>query len=164
MTSLASVPKLPLPRELSGRSAIQRTIGYSYGRSVTPELHHASDRSRRACRGWCYCCLRGRSQPDRPVGSVDWRNRYRISLCGDGHELCAKLTWLRDDARTDKNLALLNRYVVEHARPGDPNTWIGTMQYDGTTYEATARLVSSDAMELKSCSGVFCRSFTLNRL
>jgi uncharacterized protein (DUF2147 family) len=90
-------------------------------------------------------------------------SRYRISYCG-GHDLCAKLTWLREDAKTDKNLALLNRYVVEHAKPGDANTWVGTMQYDGSTYEATARLVSSDAMELKSCSGVFCRSFTLNRL
>jgi uncharacterized protein (DUF2147 family) len=92
-------------------------------------------------------------------------SRYRISYCGDGHELCAKLTWLRDDARTEQNLALLDRYVVRHARPADEgNTWVGTMQYDGETYEATARLVSRDAMELKSCSGVFCRSFTLRRL
>ncbi|RYI06322.1 MAG: DUF2147 domain-containing protein [Acetobacteraceae bacterium] len=91
-------------------------------------------------------------------------SRYRISLCGDGRELCAKLTWLRDDARTAENVALLNRYVVQKAKPDDPNTWVGTMQYDGTTYEATAKLLSSDAMELRSCSGVFCRSFTLHRL
>jgi uncharacterized protein (DUF2147 family) len=91
-------------------------------------------------------------------------SRYRISYCGDGHDLCARLTWLREDAKTDDNLALLNRYVVEHAKPGDPNTWVGTMQFDGSTYEATARLISTDAMELKSCSGVLCRSFTLNRL
>ena len=91
-------------------------------------------------------------------------SRYRITFCGDGHELCAKLTWLREDAKTNQNLALLNRYVVQKAKPGDANTWVGTMQYDGSTYEATARLVSSDAMELRSCSGVFCRSFTLNRL
>ncbi len=91
-------------------------------------------------------------------------SRYRITYCGDGRELCAKLTWLRDDARTDENLALLNRYVVRHAKPGEENTWVGVMQYDGETYEATARLVNSDAMELRSCSGVFCRSFTLRRL
>jgi len=91
-------------------------------------------------------------------------SRYRISLCGDGSELCAKLTWLRDDAKTDDNLALLNRYVVHKAKPDDGNTWVGTMQYDGSTYEATATLLSSDAIELRSCSGVFCRSFTLNRL
>ena len=91
-------------------------------------------------------------------------SRYRISYCGDGQELCAKLTWLRDDARTDDNVALLNRYVVRQARPEEPNTWIGTMQFDGETYDATARLLSTDAMELKSCSGVFCRSFTLRRL
>jgi uncharacterized protein (DUF2147 family) len=91
-------------------------------------------------------------------------SRYRITYGGDGHELCAKLTWLRDDARTEQNLALLNRYVVRHAKPGEGNTWVGTMQYDGATYDATAHLVSRDAMELKSCSGVFCRSFTLRRL
>jgi uncharacterized protein (DUF2147 family) len=90
-------------------------------------------------------------------------SRYRVTYCGSGEELCAKLTWLRDDARTDENVALLNRYVVEHATPGDANTWVGTMQYDGKTYEATARMVSSDALELKSCSGVFCKSFTLRR-
>ncbi len=91
-------------------------------------------------------------------------SRYRISYCGDGNELCARLTWLRDDARTDENLALLDRYVVQEARPDEGNSWVGTMQYDGETYVATARLLSSDAMELKSCSGVFCRSFTLRRI
>ena len=91
-------------------------------------------------------------------------SRYRISYCGDGQELCAKLTWLRDDARTHENLALLDRYIVRNARPGGENTWVGTMQYDGATYAATARLVSSDALELKSCSGMLCRSFTLRRL
>lgn len=91
-------------------------------------------------------------------------SRYRISYCGEGHELCAKLTWLRDDARTDKNVALLNRYVVQHAKPGEENTWVGTMEYDGATYAATARLLSKNSLELKSCSGMLCRSFTLRRL
>jgi len=91
-------------------------------------------------------------------------SRYRISYCGDGRELCAKLTWLRDDARTDSNVALLNRNVVTKAKPEQENTWVGTMVYDGTTYDATAKLLSSDAIELRSCSGMFCRSFTLRRL
>lgn len=91
-------------------------------------------------------------------------SRYRISYCGNGQELCAKLTWLRDDARTDENVALLNRNVVQKAKPEDKNTWVGTMQYDGETYAATATLLSSDAIELRSCSGVFCRSFTLRRI
>ena len=91
-------------------------------------------------------------------------SRYRISYCGDGRELCAKLTWLRDDARTDENVALLNRYVVQKAQPEDENTWVCTMQFDGQTYDATARVLSRNAIELRSCSGVFCRSFTLRRL
>lgn len=91
-------------------------------------------------------------------------SRYRISYCGEGRELCAKLTWLRDDARTRENVALLNRYVVRYAKPGEENTWVGTMQYDGEDYAATARLVSRDSIELRSCSGVLCRSFTLRRI
>jgi uncharacterized protein (DUF2147 family) len=91
-------------------------------------------------------------------------SRYRISYCGEGQQLCAKLTWLRDDAKTVENLALLNRYVVQHAKPEKDDTWVGIMEYDGETYEATAKFVSADAVEIRSCSGVFCRSFTLHRL
>ena len=41
--------------------------------------------------------------------------RYSVSGCGG--MLCAKLVWLRDDARTEENLALLNHYLVRGARP-----------------------------------------------
>jgi uncharacterized protein (DUF2147 family) len=91
-------------------------------------------------------------------------SRYRITYCGDGEALCARLTWLRDDARTEENVALLNSYVVRGAQPAEGNTWVGTMEYDGETYAAKATLLNRDAMELKSCSGVFCRSFTLRRI
>lgn len=90
-------------------------------------------------------------------------SRYRISYCGDGRELCAKLTWLRDDAKSDENLALLNTYVVKNAQPAEANSWVGKMIYNGSTYDATATLVDANAIELKSCAGVLCRSFTLHR-
>jgi uncharacterized protein (DUF2147 family) len=103
-----------------------------------------------------------------PVGQWEvstGESRYRISYCGkSGQELCAKLTWLRKDARTKANLALLNKTVVKNAKRADENRWIGTVVYDGQSYESTVTLVSNNSLQLNSCSGIFCQSFHLNRL
>ena len=101
-----------------------------------------------------------------PVGQWEvttGESRYRVTHCGKaGEELCAKLTWLRDDARTAENVALLNKTIVRGA-PADDNKWRGTVVYDGQKYDATVTLVSRDAMRVHGCSGVFCKSFELNR-
>lgn len=102
-----------------------------------------------------------------PVGQweVDTgESRYRVSYCGDGTELCAKMTWLREDARTPENLALLNSYVVKGARLGEDRSWSGTVLYNGQTYDSTVTLISNNFMRVKSCAGFICRSFALNRL
>lgn len=101
-----------------------------------------------------------------PVGQwevTSGESRYRVSYCGEGQQLCAKLTWLRDDAKTDENLALLGNYIVRGATPAEDNTWTGTVTYEGQTYDGRVTLVSSDAMRFESCSGIFCRSFELRR-
>lgn len=91
-------------------------------------------------------------------------SRYRIAPCGDsGEELCAKLVWLRDDARTAENLELLNKTIVRGA-PVDENKWAGTFKYEGQVYEATVTVTSPNALRVHSCSGIFCQSFELNRL
>ena len=41
----------------------------------------------------------------------------RYTVMGCGGMLCAKLVWLRNDARTEDDLALLNHYVVRGAKP-----------------------------------------------
>ena len=91
-------------------------------------------------------------------------SRYRVAHCGKGgDELCARLTWLREDAQTEENLALLNKTIVRGA-PADENKWTGTVIYDGETYDATVTILSSDSMKIHGCSGMFCRSFELSRL
>lgn len=91
-------------------------------------------------------------------------SRYRVARCGKaGREFCAKLTWLRKDARTEANLALLNKTIV-HGRPADENTWTGTVVYDGQTYEATVVILSDNSMRVHGCSGMFCKTFELRRL
>jgi uncharacterized protein (DUF2147 family) len=102
-----------------------------------------------------------------PVGQWEvstGESRYRITHCGkSGAELCAKLTWLREDARTEENLDLLNKTVVRGA-PADENEWTGTVLYEGKSYVATVTLISRNAMKVHSCSGIICQSFELNRL
>ena len=58
-------------------------------------------------------------RPLSPVGAWEMtsgESRFKVSLCGDGTELCAQLVWLRDDARSSANAPLLNKYVLMNAK------------------------------------------------
>jgi uncharacterized protein (DUF2147 family) len=96
--------------------------------------------------------------------STSGESRYKVTYCGDGTQLCAKLTWLRDDAKTPENLQLLGAYVVKGASPTAENKWQGAVRYEGDTYEGNVTLVSSDAMKLSGCKGMFCKSMSFTRL
>ena len=91
-------------------------------------------------------------------------SRYKVTYCGDGTQLCAKLTWLRDDARTAENLAYLNRYVVKGAVQSGENRWKGNVAYEGKVYDGQVTMVSNNAMKLKGCKGMFCKSMSFSRL
>lgn len=91
-------------------------------------------------------------------------SRYTVAYCGDGTQLCAKLTWLREDARTSQNLAYLNDYVVTGAVPVADNQWTGRVRYDGDTFTGSVTMVSSDALTLKGCKGMFCQTLDFVRL
>ena len=91
-------------------------------------------------------------------------SRYKVSYCGGGEALCAKLVWLRDDAKTPENLELLGSYVVKGATPTAENKWHGAVRYQGDIYEGNVTLVGSDAMKLSGCKGMFCKSLSFTRL
>lgn len=91
-------------------------------------------------------------------------SRYRISYCGSGKELCAKLVWLRADARTAENLAYLNRYVVSGAQPRATNSWSGVVRYAGSAYKGSLTMVSANALTLKGCKGMFCKTMSFTRI
>jgi uncharacterized protein (DUF2147 family) len=91
-------------------------------------------------------------------------SRYKVSYCGDGTQLCARLTWLRDDAKTPENLALLGDYVVRGAKATAENKWRGAVSYDGDTYAGSVTMVSNDALKLSGCKGIFCKSLSFSRL
>lgn len=96
--------------------------------------------------------------------STTGESRYHVSYCGDGTQLCAKLTWLRDDARTAENSAYLNRYVVQGAVPAGSNSWKGQVAYEGDVFAGKLTMVSDDALKLKGCKGIFCQSMNFVRL
>ncbi len=91
-------------------------------------------------------------------------SRYEISYCGEGGQLCAQLTWLRQDARTAKNLPYLNKLVVNRAVPTAANRWKGDVNYDGERYAGNLTLTGERTMKVKGCKGMFCQSFDLVRV
>ena len=100
-----------------------------------------------------------------PVGQwqvTSGEARYAISSCGGG--LCAKLIWLRSDARTSENLAYLNRYVVKGAQPEGVGQWSGNVVFNGNTYDGTMKMVSKNFMTLKGCSGILCQTYEFTRI
>ena len=102
-----------------------------------------------------------------PVGTwqtTSGESRYSVSYCGDGTELCAKLIWLRKDARTPENLALLNKHVVHGARPTAANKWRGTVKYDGHTVSGSVTLVNQDKMSLRGCQLIACQNVDFVRI
>ena len=91
-------------------------------------------------------------------------SRYKVSYCGDGAQLCAKLVWLRDDARTQENLAYLNHYVVKGAAPAADNKWQGQVNYAGDTFAGTLTMTSTDSLKLNGCQGMFCKTMNFSRV
>jgi uncharacterized protein (DUF2147 family) len=90
-------------------------------------------------------------------------SRFDVVYCGDGTELCAVLVWLRADARTAENLALLNKYVVRKARPNGATSWTGEVLLDGRSYDGTMTMLSKNRMSVHSCMGMLCDTFELAR-
>ena len=102
-----------------------------------------------------------------PVGTwqtTTGESRYTVSLCGDGTQLCAKLTWLRADARTPENLALLNKMVVNRATATAQNKWRGTVQYGGHNVAGSVTLITNSRMTLSGCKLVACQKVDFVRL
>jgi uncharacterized protein (DUF2147 family) len=105
--------------------------------------------------------------PASPAGSWEVASgeaRYRVTVCGDAGELCAKLVWLRDDQRTTENLAVLNKFVVRGAERTAGNKWQGNVVFDGKAFDGTMTLKSTNSMTLKGCSGMLCQTYQLRRI
>ena len=102
-----------------------------------------------------------------PAGTwqtVSGESRFEVTLCGDGTEVCAKLVWLREDARTPENLPYLNSYVLMGAKRALENKWRGSAEYMGETVKGTLTLVDGDTITINGCKGALCQKFELTRI
>jgi uncharacterized protein (DUF2147 family) len=95
--------------------------------------------------------------------STSGESRYQVTYCSGG-KLCAKLTWLRADARTAENLPYLNHYVVKGAIPQSDGEWSGTLTYNGDSYNGLLTMIDQNSMRLKGCKGLFCQSMKFTRI
>ncbi|MGN6099736.1 MAG: DUF2147 domain-containing protein, partial [Devosia sp.] len=106
-------------------------------------------------------------KPLSPVGSwalSSGESKFKVTLCGDGTQLCAQLIWLSESARTPENVKLLNKYVLMNARMALTNKWRGEARYQGETVKGTITMVDADTMTLNGCKGALCKQFELKRL
>ncbi len=102
-----------------------------------------------------------------PVGTWQMASgeaTLEVVMCGDGTQICATLTWLRDDMRTPENLAYLNKLVVDGAVKAGPVKWKGAVTYEGETYAGSISMTSSHSMKMYGCVGVACESMVLKRI
>lgn len=96
--------------------------------------------------------------------SLGGEARYRVTLCGDGTQLCAKLTWLRSDARTAENLPYLNRFIINGADSTGANKWSGTVVYEGKNVNGSVTLVGANRLKVNGCRLVVCQSLEFKRM
>ena len=106
----------------------------------------------------------GDSGPAGNWQSVGGEARYKVSLCGDGTQLCARLTWLSPDMRTDENLAYLNKLVINRAQLSGENVWQGTVIYEGEQIDGAVKLISGDRLKVCGCRLVLCQSLEFRRI
>jgi uncharacterized protein (DUF2147 family) len=97
------------------------------------------------------------AQSATPQGT--WRDGYgtifEISFCGNGTDLCAILKDVQGGARTDKNLAYVDKQVLRASQTAQ-NEWQGTVIYNGSEAQATVALDGADKLSIKGCRGIFC--------
>lgn len=101
-----------------------------------------------------------------PVGqwqTTTGESRYEVSHCG-GDALCARLVWLRTDARTPENLAYLNTWVVRGAHQVSDNKWSGTVRYEGESIGGSMTLTGPKTLKLQGCKIVFCQTLEFRRI
>src|SRR3569833_1214958 len=108
----------------------------------------------------------GSARPS-PVGawqSSDGQARVRVSMCGDGTQLCAVLTGHSGKARTASNHELLNTYVVDRAQLADNNVWQGVVHLKGHTATGHITLVSSNRISVNGCQMGMCKTIEFQRI
>ena len=103
-----------------------------------------------------------------PIGN--WQTskgdaRITVDHCPNSQQLCATLTWLREDVRDPARRASIGKNLIEGARSVGPNRWRGTLHYAGHTLSGSVTLVSPDQMRVSGCMLlIICETMELVRM
>ncbi len=107
----------------------------------------------------------GSITPEGNWQAEDGDSRYEVALCGDGTQLCVKLTWINPNKINDRNQQFIDKYVVYQAKRTRPAEWRGDINIYGTVVGGRVKLLGSDAVKVTGCAyWLFCQSFMLKRI
>ncbi|MDB5562127.1 MAG: hypothetical protein JWN11_1545 [Hyphomicrobiales bacterium] len=95
--------------------------------------------------------------------SSDGQVRVSVSLCGDGTQLCARLTGLSGNARSSDNLPLLNTLVLNSAVRSGLGTWRGVVHFNGASTPGKITFENARTVTLSGCRFGVCKSIEFNR-
>lgn len=96
--------------------------------------------------------------------AVSGESRYKITLCGDGTQLCAELIWIRPDVKDARNSAYLNTYVVEAARRHSDREWRGKVNIFGFIVDGNVQRLNDSAMQVRGCLLIICEKQQMVRI
>ncbi|GLQ08645.1 hypothetical protein GCM10007913_05770 [Devosia yakushimensis] len=92
-------------------------------------------------------------------------SRYKVTLCGDGTQLCAELVWLGNGADNAENLPYLNTLLIDRAPQTAANEWKGTLHLYGQQAGGTITQTSDTSISLQGCfMFVVCRTYQMYRI
>lgn len=91
--------------------------------------------------------------------------RYDVSLCGDGTQICVKLIWIKPNQINDRNIKLLNEYVIYEGSRARLAEWRGKIVIYGMTLDGSVKILGQNKVQVTGCAyALFCEGFTLSRM
>ncbi|HHB81965.1 MAG TPA: DUF2147 domain-containing protein [Devosia sp.] len=91
--------------------------------------------------------------------------RYDVALCGDGTQICVKLIWIKPDQINERNIQLLNKYVIYEGKRAHLAEWRGKIDIYGMTLDGSVKILGQNKVKVTGCAfGLFCEGFTLSRM
>ncbi len=94
--------------------------------------------------------------------TTDRKMDYDLRLCGNGKQLCVRLTDARGTAITKNTKPWIGKDIVVNANPTGTNAWKGSVTISGYTMNGTLTLHPGTNFVMHGCIYVVaCTDFTL---
>ena len=94
--------------------------------------------------------------------TTDRKMDFQLTTCGNGEDLCVRLTAARGTAATRQVKPFIGKLVVNKATPAGANKWRGKMRYGDFELTGDMRLRPGKNFVISGCVYlVICDDFTL---